>query len=113
MFNWKEEEIPVCSYCKTELIDTLEHRLFHCGESRKFWSPIVQWLTDNLGLTFMFTVCEILLGIISTHYGILHMINYLIPMVVHETIRTHQNKAERPFPLLTQAAKLSETQVMH
>ena len=45
-----------------------------------FWSKIEQWITDNLGLQFKFTVCEILLGIIFTQNDTLHIINYLILM---------------------------------
>ena len=80
MFNWKKAETPMCSYCETEVVDTLEHHLFYCIESRKFWSKIEQWITDNLGLQFKFTVYEILLGIIFTQDDTLHIINYLILM---------------------------------
>ena len=74
MFNWKKAETPMCSYCETEVVDTLEHHLFYCIESRKFWSKIEQWITDNLGLQFKFTVCEILLRIIFTQDDTLHII---------------------------------------
>ena len=64
MFNLKKAETPVYSYFETEVVDSSEHHLFYCNKSRKFWTKIEQWITENLGLQFKFTVCKILLGII-------------------------------------------------
>ena len=43
-------------------MDGVEHPLFYCLESNKFWSDLKLWMEANLNFGFEFTFCEILFG---------------------------------------------------
>ena len=41
-------------------MDTVEHHLFYCTESKQFWSSLKIWMVANLNFGFDFVVCEVL-----------------------------------------------------
>ena len=36
---------PTCAFCQTE-VESLEHLLFACKVSSKFWKHVLSWLRD-------------------------------------------------------------------
>lgn len=75
LYKWGIRESPHCHYCNQ--YDTLEHHLFYCNESQKFWEKLKHWIFKTLELKFNFTICEILLGI-NDFTPDLKLINFLI-----------------------------------
>ena len=49
--------------CK--LVDTIEHYLFHCKKTHKFWESVKICLKEVAGIKVEFTVLEIIFGIID------------------------------------------------
>ena len=61
LYKWKIIDSPLCTYCST--VDTIEHHLFSCRSTLKFWHEVTKWTKKNLEVTLNFTICEILFGI--------------------------------------------------
>ena len=76
--TWRIKNSNTCNYCKG--IDTIEHHLFDCPESKQFWNKVAGWLTDNIDIHFNFTICEIIFGIPSNENPDIDVINFLIIM---------------------------------
>ena len=76
LFKWKIIDSPLCTYCST--VDTIEHHLFSCDTTQKFWHDVKKWTGKKLNVTFNFTICEILFGIPFQGDINLYIINYLI-----------------------------------
>ena len=60
LYKWKIKETPFCTYC--DHIDTLEHHLYLCVYSKRFWELFDKWITINLNIRLNLTICEVLLG---------------------------------------------------
>ena len=59
-------------------MDSIEHYLFYCKTSTKFWNQLKDWLTCNLGFSIELTVCEVVFGIPTYNNPDLKIINFLI-----------------------------------
>ena len=76
LFKWKITNSPLCTYCST--VDTIDHHLFSCQTTQKFWQEVTKWTEKKLKVKLNFTTCEILFGI-PFHGDInLHIINKFI-----------------------------------
>ena len=76
LFKWKLTSDPNCSSCTA--VDTIEHHLYYCNVSLKFWKQLSEWLKSILDIKFNFTVCEILFGFWPSDNVIFEAINYLM-----------------------------------
>ena len=75
--TWNIIDTNKCYSCNK--VDTLEHHLFSCPASRKFWLQLENWIYNNLETYFSFTECEIIFGIPLDKNNIeIKIINYLI-----------------------------------
>ena len=72
---WKLIENEICVYCQS--IDTIEHHLYYCNESKKFWIAINSWLSNTLEIDYKFTICEVLFGL-PNNSDDLKILNYII-----------------------------------
>ena len=95
LYNWKIMPSPNCLSCGT--IDTLEHYLFFCTESKSFWEMVQKWLSEILSITYKFTVCEVL-GIIDNNDAGLEIINLILLMGKMHIYHSKQNNC--PISLL-------------
>ncbi len=75
-YKWEITKEYICIFC--EEIDTLEHHLYECRESRLFWERLYIWMSNNLEVSFPLTICEIIFGIPEEKNSDLKIINYLI-----------------------------------
>ncbi len=88
LFKWKIIDDKSCVYCEHEQPDTIEHRLYSCEESKKFWKRVETWISDNLEINFPFTICEIIFGIGITDDINIDIINFIILLgkwYIHKT----------------------------
>ena len=60
LYKWKISETNLGTVCKE--MDGVEHHLFYCLESKKFWSDLKLWMLANLNFGFEFTICEFFFG---------------------------------------------------
>ena len=60
LYKWKLTESPFCVYCRQ--IDTIEHHLYLCAYSKKFWELFEKWVSKYLSPTLQLTICEIMFG---------------------------------------------------
>ena len=67
LLKWHISDSDNCIYC--EAIDTIEHHLYYCPKSLKFWDVVKLWLHDITKVKFDFTICEVIFG---------------IPLVIHD-----------------------------
>ncbi len=76
LHKWKITKENICTFC--EEIDTIEHHLYECRESRLFWERLTTWMTNNLEVSFPLTICEIIFGFPEQNSSDIEIINYLI-----------------------------------
>ncbi len=76
LFTWQIIDSRKCIFCSET--DTIEHHLYGCVESRKFWCRVEKWLADSIEIKFHFTECEILYGIPIQNDERIEAINYTI-----------------------------------
>ena len=76
LYKWKIYSTNMCTVCKE--VDGVEHHLFFCKESKKFWSNLNLWMIANLNCGFEFTVCEILFGFPDHSIPDTEILNFLI-----------------------------------
>ena len=64
LYKWKIKSEPYCDSCVIA-IDTIEHHLFLCPLSKKFWEEVEVWLNkqNNMPDRIQFTICEVIFGI--------------------------------------------------
>ena len=64
LYKWKIKSEPYCDSCVIA-IDTIEHHLFLCPLSKKFWEEMEVWLNkqNNMPDRIQFTICEVIFGI--------------------------------------------------
>ena len=97
LYKWNIKPEPYCDTCGTT-IDTIEHHLYLCPHSKKFWEEIEVWLTkqsnrsDNVHLT----ICEVIFGIginqlKSPYYKFLNMF-ILLGKYYLNTCKTNKKK---------------------
>jgi hypothetical protein len=75
LYVWKVKDSPACSFCQES--DTIEHHLFICPKSRKFWDDLCYWLYNKLGIHVRFALCEIIFGFFNKenleHYKLFNL----------------------------------------
>jgi hypothetical protein len=74
---WKIRDNNYCDKCKQ--IDTMEHMLINCEESKLFWKQIFNWWAANMKIWFEVGTYEIVFGIpndLSEH--IVNQLNFFI-----------------------------------
>ena len=76
LYKWKIKPDNICLYC--DKIDTIEHHLYECNESKYFWNRLENWTRNNLEVSFPFTICEIIFGIHISKDCDIDIMNYLI-----------------------------------
>ena len=76
LFKWKVTSDPNCTSCTA--VDTIEHHLYYCNVSVKFWKQLSEWLKSILDIKFNFTVCEVPFGFWPSDNVIFEAINYLM-----------------------------------
>ena len=77
LFKWNILEHCMCHYCPLE-IDTIEHHLYYCPESKMFWENIENWLESTIKIKFSFTICEVIFGMLDLDVNIRHSVNYIL-----------------------------------
>ena len=65
LFKWNISDQSTCDYCPL-MIDTIEHHLYYCDESKNFWHNIENYLESKLKIKFSFTICEVIFGMLNT-----------------------------------------------
>ena len=76
LFKWKIKARPGCDFCGR--IDTIEHRLFYCKESKQIWDSIQRWIKTSLEIDTTFTICEVIFGIQINNDDYTDLMNYVI-----------------------------------
>ena len=79
LHKWKLQQSGKCFYCNQ--IDTIEHHLYFCHVTDRFWKKTTEWLKELTNIKINFTVCEIIFGIVNICYdgdSIDYVRNYLI-----------------------------------
>ena len=96
LHKWKIIASNKCHYCKS--IDTLEHHLFYCSETKCIWDKLEIWIYNQFELKLNLTVCEVLFGIpfISNEY--IEVINFII-ILAKWYINSRKSK-EKPLYLI-------------
>ena len=79
LFKWSIIDSGMCSFCHNN-IDTLEHNLYYCYNTKVFWVRVNKWFMTVTQVKFNFSICEILFGIVvtSTLDSHVFMFNYLV-----------------------------------
>ena len=88
--KWTILDNNKCLYC--EEIDTIEHRLYACEQSRLFWKRLQEWMRDNLEVSFPLTVCEVLFGINLISDPNVKVMNFIILLGKWYINNTKQNE---------------------
>ena len=78
--KWKIKNSDKCFYCLK--VDTIEHHLFECTESKKIWAKLNKWMLNNIEFCFDLTICEVLFGIPITNND-MKLLNFLIIIAKH------------------------------
>ena len=60
------------------MIDTIEHHLYYCTESKIFWVNIEKWLESTFKIKFSFTICEVIFGMLDLDVKVRHSVNYIL-----------------------------------
>ena len=76
LYKWKIKPKDECDECGE--VDSIEHHLFYCKISTKFWKQLKDWSICNLGFSIELTVCEVIFGIPTYKNPDLKIINFLI-----------------------------------
>ena len=76
LYNWKISQNSECCVCGE--IDSIEHHLYYCKDSKLFWKKLKNWMLINLEFGFELTVCEILFGVPTDNYVDTRLLNFLI-----------------------------------
>ena len=81
-----------CNFC--ESIDTLEHHLYQCFESKKIWDKLESWLFNHIKIKLNLKECEILFGIPNATNEYLELINFMI--IITKWYINAQRSNEKP-----------------
>ena len=61
MFNWSLKQSNRCNYC--EAVDTIEHHLYQCNQSKNLWNQVETWIFQQLEVKLNLKECEVLFGL--------------------------------------------------
>ena len=76
LHKWGIRDSPLCTYCRN--VDTIQHHLYECEESRKFWNSVENWIHKKLHVKFNFVVCEVIFGLSLAEDPIFEVLNCII-----------------------------------
>ena len=99
---WGLAEDCLCDYCQQ--IDTIEHHLYECVESKKIWTSLERWILEMFEFSFPFTICEILFGI-PLECNEMDLLNFLIILVKKFINNNKSNNEPLHFILLLEYFK--------
>ena len=89
LFIWNINDSPCCDLCgKT---DNLEHHLYYCSDTDRFWTQVKQWLNNIFELKLDFTVLEVLFGLVNMEQKYWYMVNYIIIIGKYFIYRSRKN----------------------
>ena len=74
--KWSIIDSNLCVKCKN--VDTLEHHLYYCNETNKFWNKVNTWVNGIFETNYEITICEIMLGIPEAKDPYLKSLNSII-----------------------------------
>ena len=77
LFKWNILDHSTWEYCPL-VIDTIEHHLYYCIESKIFWVNIKKWLKSTFKINFSFTLCEVIFGMLDLDVNVSHSVNYIL-----------------------------------
>ena len=75
LYKWNILKNNECIYCGK--IDTIEHHIFECEETKLFWNRLQDWMSDTLEVSIRLTICEVLFGIPMPDNPDIEAINYI------------------------------------
>ena len=78
LHKWKILNLSECKSCGE--VDVIEHHLFYCNTSQRFWLRLKDWMIDNVGYGIELTVCEVIFGIPDTNNPDIKLLIFLILM---------------------------------
>ena len=76
LFKWPLKQSKTCNYCKA--IDTIEHHLFKCSQSKNVWNKLEKWIYQQLEVKLHLKKCEVLFGLPNAINDPIEPINFLI-----------------------------------
>ena len=76
MFKWSLKPSNTCNYC--EAIDTIEHHLYQCSQSKNLWNTLEIWIFQQLEVKLNLRECEVLFGLPNATNDHIEPINFLI-----------------------------------
>ena len=76
LFKWSLKQSNMCNYCKA--IDTIEHHLFQCNQSKNLWNKLETWIYQQLEVKLNLKECEVLFGLPNVTNNHIEPINFLI-----------------------------------
>ena len=76
LFTWKISNTNQCRTCS--VVDTIEHHLYYCRNSRVIWDGLQTWLNDKFRFNFKLTVCEVIFGLPHISNINTHIVNFLL-----------------------------------
>ena len=83
LYKWKITDSNLGFYCNS--IDTIEHHLFLCPKTSKFWAEILAWVRSTLNINFEqgYAICEIIFGyhLFETVYTVSNHIHNIVILI--------------------------------
>ena len=76
LYKWSIKQFSTCNFC--ESIDTIEHHLYQCVESKRIWNKLEGWIYQHLEIKLNLRECEVLFGLPNTKNDHIEPINFLI-----------------------------------
>ena len=76
--KWSIKPSNKCNFCPA--VDTIEHHLYQCDESKTIWLKLENWLFQIIEIKLNLKECEILFGIPHACNEHLELINFVIIM---------------------------------
>ena len=61
LFKWGKEQNSNCPMCNK--IDTIEHLLFTCTDTKKFWNEFNTWWFESMNFAIKLSIVDIIFGI--------------------------------------------------
>ena len=74
--KWSIKLSNKCNYCQA--IDTIEHHLYQCKDSKTIWEQLELWLYNQIEIKLNLKECEILFGIPNAINADIELINFVI-----------------------------------
>ena len=101
--KWSIKPSNKCNFCHS--VDTIEHHLYQCKNSKIIWDKLENWLLTNIQLKLNLKECEILFGIPHSPTAHLDLINFVILMTKWYINKQRSENKELYFIELLQTIK--------